>query len=116
MAVAVIGFHLTDRCQLDCQHCLRDPAAKPRDIPLAILQKVLVEAKAVYSAAQVALTGGEPLLHPEFEAILDAIVASDLRWHLVTNGKRFSRLLELMKRVPARRERLTAVNFSLDGA
>jgi len=116
MAVAVIGFHVTDRCQLDCQHCLRDPAEKPKDLPLAILQKVLVEAKAVYSAAQVALTGGEPLLHPEFEGILDAIVASDLRWHLVTNGKRFSRLLELMRQAPARRERLTAVNFSLDGA
>src|SRR6185436_5597653 len=112
MAVAVIGFHVTDRCQLDCQHCLRDPAEKPKDLPLAIIQKVLAEAKAVYGVAQVALTGGEPLLHPDLEGILDAIVVNDLSWHLVTNGKRLPRLLELLGRAPARRVLLSAVNFS----
>ncbi|MFT3914552.1 MAG: radical SAM protein [Anaeromyxobacteraceae bacterium] len=55
-------------------------------------------------------------LHPDLEGILDAIVESDLRWHLVTNGKRFSRLLDLLRAAPARRDHLTAVNFSLDGA
>lgn len=116
MAVAIIGFHVTDRCQLDCQHCLRDPAEKPKDLPLFVVQKVLAEARQIYRTVQVALTGGEPLLHPELEGILDAIVANDLRFHLVTNGKRFTRLLDLLRHAPERRARLTAVNFSLDGA
>ncbi|MEO7331162.1 MAG: radical SAM protein [Minicystis sp.] len=116
MAVAQIGFHITDRCQLDCQHCLRDPAQTPKDLPLAIFRKVLAEAKQIYRADQVALTGGEPTLHPELPALLDAIVEHDYGWHLVTNGKRFARLLELLKERPARQARLTAVNFSLDGA
>lgn len=116
MAVAIIGFHVTDRCQLDCQHCLRDPASKPRDLPLSLIQKVLLEARQIYSSVQVALTGGEPTLHPELEGILDAIVANDLHWHLVTNGRRFGRLLDLFKGAPTRRAQLTAVNFSLDGA
>ena len=29
MAAAWIALHLTDRCQLDCKHCLRDPEQKP---------------------------------------------------------------------------------------
>ena len=116
MSAALIAFHITDRCQLDCQHCLRDPEQTPRDLPLSLMQKVMGEAKSIYRSAQVALTGGEPTLHPDFEGILDAIVAHDFTWHLVTNGKRFPRLLELLKAVPERRAHLTAVNFSLDGA
>jgi MoaA/NifB/PqqE/SkfB family radical SAM enzyme len=116
MAVSIIGFHLTDRCQLDCLHCLRDPEQAPKDLPLPVFRKVLAEAKAIYRSVQVALTGGEPTLHPEFEGILDAIVEHDLRFHLVTNGKRFTRLLDLLRESPVRRALLSAVNFSLDGA
>ena len=43
MAVACIGLHLTDRCQLDCKHCLRDPQQKPVDLPLSIVRKVLAD-------------------------------------------------------------------------
>src|SRR3954468_18728675 len=116
MAVGWIAFHLTDRCQLDCQHCLRDPAQTPKDLPLAIVRKVLAEAKSLYHSGQVALTGGEPTLHPEFEGVLDAIVEHGFTWHMVTNARRFERLMDLLKRVPARREALTAINLSLDGA
>lgn len=116
MAAAWIALHLTDRCQLDCKHCLRDPAQKPKDLPLAVIRKVLAEAKAVYKSSQVALTGGEPTLHPEIEGVLDAIVENDFTWHMVTNAKRFSTFLEVVKRAPARRARLTAINLSIDGA
>lgn len=116
MAVAWIGLHLTDRCQLDCQHCLRDPEKAPKDLPLALVRKVLGEAKRLYRSAQVALTGGEPTLHPEFAAVLDVIVEHGLTWHMVTNTRRFDRLIEVLKAVPARREALTTLNFSIDGA
>jgi MoaA/NifB/PqqE/SkfB family radical SAM enzyme len=116
MAVVWIGFHVTDRCQLDCQHCLRDPEQIPKDLPLPLIRKVLAEARAVYHSVQVALTGGEPTLHPELDGILDAIVEHGFTWHLVTNARRFERLLDLFRQAPARRDALTAVNFSLDGA
>lgn len=116
MAVTWIALHLTDRCQLDCQHCLRDPGQKPKDLSLATIHEVLAQAKRLYHTKQVALTGGEPTLHPEFEGVLDAIVEHDFTWHLVTNGRRFEHLLSLLRDDPARRERLTVVNLSLDGA
>lgn len=116
MAAAWIALHLTDRCQLDCKHCLRDPQQKPKDLPLPIIRKALTEAKAVYKSRQVALTGGEPTLHPEIEGILDLIVELDYTFHIVTNGRRFDSFLRLIRASPARLARITAVNFSLDGA
>src|SRR5437868_5469018 len=116
MAVQWIALHLTDRCQLDCQHCLRDPAKQPSDLPLAIIERVLDEARVAYRASHVALTGGEPTLHPEFPRVLDAIVGRGYGWHLVTNGRRFPAFLATIEAVPARRAGLTAVDLSLDGA
>src|SRR5262245_50431373 len=116
MAALYLAFHLTDRCQLDCQHCLRDPDQKPKDLPLPIVRKVLAEAKAIYRSGQVALTGGEPTLHPDIDGVLDAIVEHDFTWHIVTNAKRFPAFFQRQKAAPERLARLTAVNFSLDGA
>ena len=116
MAVSWIAFHLTDRCQLDCQHCLRDPARKPADLDLALVERVLDQAVALYGVHEVALTGGEPTLHPQLFDIVDAIVARGLRWHMVSNGHRFDRLLATLQAVPARMAGLSAIDFSLDGA
>jgi MoaA/NifB/PqqE/SkfB family radical SAM enzyme len=111
-----IAFHLTDRCQLDCQHCLRDPAKTPKDLPLDILRKTLTEARDFYGMAHVGLTGGEPTLHPEFPAVIDTIVELGFTWHMVTNARRFEHTIKLLKAVPSRRKALTAIDFSLDGA
>jgi MoaA/NifB/PqqE/SkfB family radical SAM enzyme len=116
VAVEWLAFHLTDRCQLDCQHCLRDPAKKPKDLPFEIVQRALAEGKRVYNAEHVALTGGEPTLHPQFREILDAAVDAEYTWHMVSNGRRFPWVLELFRERPLRRERMTSVTFSVDGA
>jgi MoaA/NifB/PqqE/SkfB family radical SAM enzyme len=116
MPVSWVVFHLTDRCQLDCRHCLRDPALRPSDLPVAIVEKVLDEAIALHAVGHVGLTGGEPALHPELEAVVDAIVRRGLGWHLVSNGSRFSRVLALLDGAPGRRAALTSVDLSLDGA
>ena len=61
---------------------------------------MLAEARAVYGSGHVALTGGEPTLHPEFAAVLDAIVEHGFAWHMVTNAKRFEPGVALLKRCP----------------
>jgi MoaA/NifB/PqqE/SkfB family radical SAM enzyme len=116
MAGSWVAFHVTDRCQLDCQHCLRDPAQKPSDLPVSLVERVLDQASRLHRARHASLTGGEPTLHPELAAIVDAIVDRGFDWHLVTNGARFERFLAMLDARPLRRERLTGVNFSVDGA
>jgi organic radical activating enzyme len=116
MTARQVAFHLTDRCNLNCQHCLRDPGLQPRDLPLALMERVLDEARDVYAMKHVALTGGEPTLHPQFLAVVDAISARDMTWHMVTNGSAMPWLAEAFAAVPTRRDALTMLDFSLDGA
>ena len=115
MPVRQLAFHLTDRCQLDCLHCLRDPARRPLDLDPALLDRVLEQAIRVYGCRHVALTGGEPVLHPRLAEVLDSIVRHGAAWHLVTSGSRFEALLALLDADPRRRRALTAVDVSLDG-
>lgn len=116
MPASWIAFHLTERCGLRCLHCLRDPSAESADLPVATIERLLDEAVRVYRIDQVALTGGEPTIHPELAAIVASIVARELQYHLVTSGVGFERLLALVDRDEAARARLSRVNVSVDGA
>jgi MoaA/NifB/PqqE/SkfB family radical SAM enzyme len=116
MAVEWIAFHLTDRCQLDCQHCLRDPEKKPKDLSLELIKKGLSEGRRIYNAEHTAFTGGEPTLHPQFREAVDVAIDLGFTWHMVTNGRNLPWLLELFRERPLRRERMTSISFSLDGA
>ena len=109
-------FHLTNRCQLRCKHCLRDPEKCAVDIPLSLVVKILDEAIQFYKIDHVGLTGGEPTLHPQFWDVVDVIVERGLTWHFISNGFRFPKVIEELERKPKRLEQLTAVDFSLDGA
>jgi MoaA/NifB/PqqE/SkfB family radical SAM enzyme len=111
-----LGLHLTDRCQLDCQHCLRDPAQRPTDLSLALIENVLDQARQVYRIEHVSLTGGEPLLHPEFPAVIDAVGRRGMNWGAVTNGAKMPWLLNLLDESPARRAAFQSITHSLDGA
>jgi MoaA/NifB/PqqE/SkfB family radical SAM enzyme len=116
MGVLQIALHLTDRCQLDCKHCLRDPGKKPLDLPLDLIESVLDQAASFHGTRHVSLTGGEPTLHPRFLEVIDAIAARGMTWHMVTNGGSFGWLMGAVARDPVRRRALEHVYFSIDGA
>ncbi len=116
MALQRLTFHVTDRCQLNCDHCLRDPETKAKDLDLSLIESVLDQAKALFESTHVGLTGGEPALHPRFYEIVDAIVDRGYTWHVVSNGERFDRMLQRLEERPARLQGLKMLNFSLDGA
>lgn len=116
MALQRLNFHITDRCQLNCDHCLRDPLSKAIDLELELIESVLDQGKAAFDVLHVGLTGGEPTLHPQFYEIIDAIAERDLTWHMVSNGERFGRVLQRLSEKPERLESLAMFNFSLDGA
>jgi MoaA/NifB/PqqE/SkfB family radical SAM enzyme len=111
-----LAFHVTERCGLSCLHCLRDPGKKPADLPLAVVEKVLGEAKTLHGIHHVGFTGGDPLLWPHLEGAVDAATARGYTWHVVTSGAGFDRLIALLDAVPARREALRIIDFSVDGA
>jgi MoaA/NifB/PqqE/SkfB family radical SAM enzyme len=102
----------TLRCDLKCAHCLRGFPHERPDFPLELLDKLLTEALP-FGANHVALTGGEPHLHPEFDALVDKIVAYGYTWHFVTNGQQTEPYLPLMEKY---KNSFRRVSVSLDGA
>lgn len=111
-----MAFELTDRCQLACVHCLRDPGKRPKDLPLEVVRSALSQARSVFRSNHAAFSGGEPTLHPRFADIIDVAVDLGYTWHMVTNGHRFARVVDLCAERPLRRQGLTSITFSLDGA
>jgi cyclic pyranopterin phosphate synthase len=112
--LGVLRLSLTARCNLACPYCLPDGQDPPGLLTLE--QRLAVAAAAVaLGARSLRLTGGEPLLHPELEALIRA--AQPLRRHglrevaLTSNG-----LLLTEERARALRQAgLDRLTLSLDG-
>ncbi len=62
---------ITAQCNLACQHCLVDagPAASNGHVPTPTVRRIISELAAL-GGQEIWLTGGEPLLHPDFLEIL----------------------------------------------
>ncbi len=62
-----VTLAVTNRCPYNCWHCY-NAGRSHRDVPLATLQEVVRQLQAL-NVVNVTLTGGEPLLRPDLEAI-----------------------------------------------
>lgn len=83
-------FYLTDTCNLRCRHCWIEPRYDGNGkasvgIAPDLFESILDQAKPLGLAA-VKLTGGEPLLHPQIEHLLDILQAKNLNLTVETNG------------------------------
>lgn len=82
-------FHLTDHCNLNCKRCAHfAPVAKPR---YASMDEVIEAMKIIQLVlpGHVNILGGEPLLHPDIDEILEYMgsnMPEGIRATLVTNG------------------------------
>src|SRR5438094_1160932 len=107
----LLGFALTEHCNLRCHHCIRDDVTTVRSLDAALVESVLDQALALYGSLTASFTGGEPLLHPEFHRIVAACTARGIPYRFVSNGWHVRRLLLLFVRPPPE-----AVRLSLSGA
>jgi organic radical activating enzyme len=83
-------FYLTESCNLSCRHCYLAPkfdstGDKYPTIPIELFKTAIREAKPL-GLKQVKLTGGEPLLHPQFEKLLAIVRSEGLSLNVETNG------------------------------
>ncbi len=115
-----IGIELNNVCNLDCTHCFRSiyrgGAENNKDLflPPELLDKILSEGKPL-GYNHVAITGGEPPMHPRFGECLDIIAKHGFTYHFLTNARNFQKTLKAVS-VPHRKAKLTGISFSLDGA
>jgi MoaA/NifB/PqqE/SkfB family radical SAM enzyme len=104
-----VKLKVVDGCNLSCGMCRHWLRTERRWLPLERLEALLVEL-ARLGCRKVHLTGGEPALRPDLEAIVEAGTRVGLRMTLTTNGT-------LVTRARARRlveGGLRAVAVSID--
>src|SRR5215469_16506579 len=87
-------IEINEHCNLTCPVCFADSSpARSKHLPLATVEKMLDALVASEGEPDlVQISGGEPTLHPEFFAILDAARARPIRHVMInTNGLRIAR-------------------------
>lgn len=106
-----LWLHVTDRCNLACTHCLFSSGpGSQQELTLERLQRHIDDA-AGQGCRLFALTGGEPLMHPDFQALIEQILSvPESRIAILTNGLLVSQQL----RPEWPRERIS-LQISLDG-
>jgi SynChlorMet cassette radical SAM/SPASM protein ScmF len=111
-------FYITEGCNLRCSHCWINPpfeennkAGKFPYVSFELFKHIVSQAKEL-GLSGVKLSGGEPLIHPEIDEILDYIKEEDLNLTVETNGTVCTP--ELVEKIRACRGHITSV--SLDGA
>jgi len=111
-----IYFYLTEGCNLRCRHCWIAPKyqSEANQYPALDLDlfKSIIEQGKPLGLIGVKLTGGEPLLHPQLNEILEHIRTEDLSMTLETNGVLCT--AELAEKMAACKDPFVSV--SLDGA
>ena len=107
----LLGFALTEHCNLRCPHCIRDDVTTVRSLDAALVESVLDQAIVLYGSVTASFTGGEPLLHPDIARIVAACAARRVPYRFVSNGWHVRRLMPLFDRHPPE-----AVRLSLSGA
>jgi len=87
-------IEITDHCNLTCPVCFAESSpARTKFRPLPVIERMLDALVASEGEPDlVQISGGEPTLHPDFFAILEAIRARPIRHVMInTNGLRIAR-------------------------
>ena len=106
-ALREIGFAVTKHCNLRCAHCIRDDVTTVRSLPQSVFRSITDQALTLFGGIRVSLTGGEPLLHPEFDGLVSHLSRRGIPWRIVTNGWHTQRSLPLFERHRPERVRLS---------
>lgn len=110
----MLFFELTDCCNLSCRHCGSKCSPKNATyLDKRLVFKALDEIKAAYGTdgILVCITGGEPMLHPDFFEIAEHTDRLGFRWGMTTNATLIDS--SAAKRIVG--AHMTSVSYSIDG-
>jgi MoaA/NifB/PqqE/SkfB family radical SAM enzyme len=108
-----VAWQITRDCDLCCLHCCTESAPGKRlpDELDAREAMRLVDDIVRSEVPYVMLCGGEPLVHPHFFALAEALGKADIQLKIETNGQRFdASVAERLAKLPVR-----SIQISLDG-
>lgn len=112
--VTYLRLSVTDRCNFQCKYCMPgegiEHAARPEQLTFDEIEHI-VRLFARRGVRKVRLTGGEPLLRPDIEQLVDRLVGIESLDHvaMTTNAFLLDRHIDALERAG-----LTSINISLD--
>ena len=107
--LSTIMFYSTDRCNSKCKHCYIW-AKKPKEDLSFDKIKEIINSKVVSKDTVIGLEGGEFIMHPEAEQILDFLSKHHKKYDLLSNGIMKDKLIEYTRKYKPMR-----LYLSLDG-
>lgn len=110
-----LSIDVTNACNRNCIHCLRDKLEPRGFFPLNLFKEILGQARDC-GIGYVSLTGGEPTLHPTWNEFLIALAEKGFEFSIVSNGYMFKEKTLPILLEPSIRKHLDGLCFSLDGA
>ncbi|NLL27360.1 MAG: radical SAM protein [Bacteroidales bacterium] len=92
-----VMLYSTDLCNSKCLHCYIWQKQPKQSMPLSSIKKI-VESSAVTKRTKIGLEGGEFLLHPEANEILDYMTKNHPNFDLLSNCVNPSKLIDLCEK------------------
>ncbi len=103
-------FEITHACNLHCAHCGSSCCeAKGKELSVKGIRTVLESL--LLSKPMICFTGGEPLFHPDFYHIAEAVAEKGFRWGMTSNGTLINRTTAMKLRDCL----MSTISVSLDG-
>jgi radical SAM protein with 4Fe4S-binding SPASM domain len=108
----IVVWNITRTCNLRCVHCYSDSASNnyPGELDWAQMEEV-VDDLAAYEVPSLLLSGGEPMVHPDFFKLVDLASSKGLKLTISTNGT----LITPEKAALLKAAEVAYVGISLDG-
>ncbi|MBN2535471.1 MAG: radical SAM protein [Spirochaetales bacterium] len=97
-APTLADFQITNRCFLNCSHCYASSSPDGKHASMDDIDLVL-SGISEYGVCQIAIGGGEPLLHPHIEEVLRLCHEKGIVPNLSTNGMHLTeKMLLILKK------------------
>jgi MoaA/NifB/PqqE/SkfB family radical SAM enzyme len=109
MKIKPLVLLATYNCNFNCDACLFKDRLNSCSINLNLLKKILKQAK-ILNYNLIAITGGEPCMHPEFSKLIKLIVDNGFYFGIASNGFDWEKYSELIKYG----DKFKYITFSLD--
>ena len=104
-------FEITDRCNLRCRHCGSSCTTEGQALTIDDVERTLKTVQQSPYKPTICLTGGEPMMHPDFFGIACHVKEMGFNWGMTTNAT----LIDDIAAEKLRKAGMSTVSVSLDG-
>jgi len=82
----IVGWEITNQCNLRCVHCFTAAARRPHDELMTDECRRIIDSLATLGVMMIGWTGGEPLLRSDLEELTECAWNKGIRSNITTNG------------------------------